>query len=49
MLANINSYDNEQGWDGTYLGYPLPATDYWYVINLPEADRQLMGHFTLIR
>ncbi len=49
MLANINSYDNEQGWDGTYLGYPLPATDYWYVINLPESDRQLMGHFTLIR
>lgn len=49
MLANINSYDNEQGWDGTYLGHPLPATDYWYVINLPESDRQLMGHFTLIR
>ena len=49
MLANINSYDNELGWDGTYLGSPLPATDYWYVINLPEADRQLMGHFTLIR
>ncbi len=49
MLANINSYDNETGWDGTYLGKPLPSTDYWYVINLPESDRQIMGHFTLIR
>ena len=49
VVADIDSYDNENGWDGTYMGHPLPSTDYWYVINLPESDRQLMGHFTLLR
>ncbi|MBP5482232.1 MAG: T9SS type B sorting domain-containing protein [Paludibacteraceae bacterium] len=36
-------------WDGTYNGYPLPSTDYWYLINVPEIRRQFTGHFTLIR
>lgn len=49
LVADIDSYDNETGWDGTYLGHPLPSTDYWYLINLPESDIQLMGHFTLLR
>ena len=49
IVFNVDGYDNATGWDGTYLGNPLPSTDYWYVINLPESDLQLMGHFTLIR
>ena len=49
LVANIDSYDNEEGWDGKYMGHPLPSTDYWYLINLPESDIQLMGHFTLLR
>lgn len=49
IVYEQDAYDNEDGWDGTYAGNPLPASDYWYVINLPESDRQLMGHFTLIR
>ena len=36
------------GWDGTYLGHTMQATDYWYLINIPEIDRQFHGHFTLI-
>lgn len=40
---------DSEGWDGTYNGRPLPATDYWYIINVPEIDRQFNGHFTLIR
>lgn len=36
-------------WDGTYNGKPLPSTDYWYVINVPEIRRQFTGHFTLLR
>ncbi|MBR3520760.1 MAG: T9SS type B sorting domain-containing protein [Paludibacteraceae bacterium] len=36
-------------WDGTYNGRPLPSTDYWYVINVPEIRQQFTGHFTLIR
>lgn len=36
-------------WDGTYNGVPLPSTDYWYLINVPELRKQFTGHFTLIR
>lgn len=49
VVYKSRGYDNNDGWDGTYNGKPLPSTDYWYVINLPESDTQLMGHFTLIR
>lgn len=49
VVYNADAYDNTTGWDGTYLGKPLPSSDYWYLINLPESDIQLMGHFTLIR
>lgn len=38
-----------QDWDGTYNGKPLPSTDYWYLINVPEIRQQFTGHFTLIR
>lgn len=36
------------GWDGTYNGSRLPATDYWYVVNL-EDGRTVKGHFSLVR
>lgn len=49
VIYKSQGYDNASGWDGTYNGHPLPSTDYWYVINLPESDTQLMGHFTLLR
>jgi len=38
----------DDGWDGTLNGTPLPATDYWYVINL-EDGRTVKGHFSLKR
>ncbi|MFC7775203.1 T9SS type B sorting domain-containing protein [Flavobacterium sp. GCM10027622] len=37
-----------QGWDGTYLGNPLPAADYWYTVELTDG-RILKGHFALKR
>lgn len=37
-----------RGWDGTYNGRRLPATDYWYVITL-ETGRVVKGHFSMIR
>jgi gliding motility-associated-like protein len=57
--ANLKIYDRfgklvydgkstDGGWDGTYLGQKLPSTDYWYLVNIPEIDRQFQGHFTLI-
>ncbi|MBR0502120.1 MAG: T9SS type B sorting domain-containing protein [Paludibacteraceae bacterium] len=41
--------DDSDGWDGTYNGEALPSTDYWYMIDIAEIERQFTGHFTLIR
>lgn len=38
----------EQGWDGTYNGSPLPATDYWFIIEL-ENGKKVRGHFAMLR
>ncbi|MBG6063161.1 gliding motility-associated-like protein [Flavobacterium sp. CG_9.1] len=37
-----------QGWDGTFNGQQMPASDYWYSIQL-EDGRILKGHFSLKR
>lgn len=39
---------NSIGWDGTLNGRKLPATDYWYVIELQDG-RIVKGHFSMIR
>ena len=44
-----NNYSDATGWDGTYNGYTMPSTDYWYMIDVHEIDRVYVGHFTLIR
>lgn len=36
------------GWDGTYNGEQMPATDYWYTLFL-EDGRTFKGHFSLKR
>jgi len=36
-------------WDGTLNGYPLPASDYWYIVKLDEAIPEIKGHFSLLR
>lgn len=36
------------GWDGTFLGVPLPADDYWYTAKF-EDGREAKGHFSLKR
>lgn len=46
LLTKINPL--KQGWDGTSNGNPLPASDYWYSIEL-EDGRTVKGHFSLIR
>jgi gliding motility-associated-like protein len=39
---------NSVGWNGTFNGYPLPATDYWFRLMLN--DNQIVnGHFSLKR
>jgi gliding motility-associated-like protein len=39
------------GWDGTFNGRPLPATDYWFQVRYTEfgIDKELKSHFSLIR
>ncbi|WP_340076568.1 T9SS type B sorting domain-containing protein [Leptobacterium sp. I13] len=37
-----------EGWDGTYNGNPLPASDYWFKVTL-EDGRQFTGHFAMKR
>ena len=40
-----------QGWNGTYNGYDMPTSDYWYVANIKQGEKEfeLKGHFTLKR
>jgi len=42
---NTNLYDF---WDGTYNGKPVPATDYWFSLTLPNG-KYYKGHFALKR
>ena len=36
------------GWDGTVNGVLMPATDYWFQVNLQDG-RTFNGHFALVR
>lgn len=48
--GKLITYLNKQNltWDGTLLGKPLPANDYWYKAILQDGT-ELKGHFALIR
>ena len=39
------------GWDGTYNGYELPSSDYWFTIDYQEngVSKQFKSHFSLKR
>lgn len=39
----------EQGWDGTYQGFPMKSTDYWYEVEVDDMNKTFTGHFTLMR
>jgi gliding motility-associated-like protein len=45
----ITSFDTRStGWDGTLDGSPVPADDYWFVVQR-ENNAEFRGHFALIR
>lgn len=46
LIKQINPFD--QGWNGTFNEQQMPATDYWYSIQL-EDGRIMKGHFALKR
>jgi large repetitive protein len=39
---------NTDAWDGTYNGYQLPATDYWFIVTRTNG-KEYKGHFSLKR
>ena len=47
LVKEIATRDSK-GWDGNYLGAPLMADDYWYMVYL-EDGRIVKGHFALKR
>ncbi|MEN8789188.1 MAG: T9SS type B sorting domain-containing protein [Flavobacteriaceae bacterium] len=46
LLAQISPLD--EGWNGHYNASPLPASDYWFRVQLSDG-RELTGHFALKR
>ncbi|MBF8149486.1 T9SS type B sorting domain-containing protein [Winogradskyella sp. F6397] len=42
---------NTQGWDGTYNGYNMPASDYWFLAEIKQGNVafEVRGHFALRR
>jgi gliding motility-associated-like protein len=43
---------NGQGWDGTFNGYQLPSTDYWFTVEYLDGNSSqkiFRAHFSLIR
>lgn len=47
LLFEINS--SNLVWDGTFNGTKLPATDYWYLIEIGKTNQIIKGHFSLLR
>ncbi|MFL9844319.1 T9SS type B sorting domain-containing protein [Flavobacterium rhizosphaerae] len=39
---------NSKGWDGSYNGHKLPASDYWFTLEF-GSGQNMKGHFSLIR
>ncbi len=42
---------NGAGWDGMYIGQPLPSTDYWFIISYEfnNEQKEFRSHFSLKR
>ena len=48
FLKQLGNGTQDYFWDGTYNGNPMPADDYWYVIDMPDGQTY-KGHFSLKR
>ena len=49
LLKDISPKDS--GWDGTYIGQPMPADDYWFNVEYLEnsVPKKFKSHFSLKR
>lgn len=50
-LFHSKGYSDEQRWDGTYKGKPLPVGTYYFVINLNDSSgtKPITGPVTIVR
>jgi gliding motility-associated-like protein len=50
LLKDISPKDST-GWDGTYIGQPMPADDYWFTVEYVEQSivKKYKSHFSLKR
>ena len=46
-ITTLNAIN--KSWNGMYNGSPLPADDYWYILNLGNGKPEIKGHFSLKR
>lgn len=49
LVYKADNYYSSRGWDGTSNGRPLPMDTYFYVIDLKDGSRPIMGSISLIR
>lgn len=47
LLKQLNP--SLDGWDGIYLGKQMPSSEYWYRYIDSASNREIVGHFSLIR
>lgn len=48
LLTQFNTSDT--GWDGTFNGINMPASDYWFSVHFTDSSQKdLNSHFSLIR
>jgi gliding motility-associated-like protein len=49
LLKDISP--NDTGWDGMYIGQPMPASDYWFTVVYSENNsiKEFKSHFSLKR
>lgn len=49
LLKDISPLD--PGWDGTFVGQPMPADDYWFTVKYAEQSviKEFKAHFSLKR
>lgn len=49
LLKNLDP--EEEGWNGTYAGRPMPSGEFWFKMQFEEdgVPREVSGHFTLKR
>ncbi|WP_438965953.1 T9SS type B sorting domain-containing protein [Flavobacterium sp.] len=47
LITELNS--RNLAWDGTFNEMKLPASDYWYFIEIESLNQTFKGHFSLLR